>query len=674
MFLPRLLVLLFAPFAVVSAATAPAVTGATATPGADGAVTLNATVTANGALTSVVFEYGKSAPAYGKSAAGGFVSADGVAVPISATVTGLIGGRTYHFRVVASNDAGVTRTSDATFDVPAYTPALTILKATDVVADRATLRATITSNGTTGTALFQYTSDTTFGTPGEVTVQTIDGTEEALALSAPVSALERNKTYRFRLILRTASSDLPSNPETFLTNQIPIARADTFHLTRLRPTSVDVLKNDSDKDGAVDPLKVLSTSSAAKGIATPTADGLRVVYSPGSTFRGTDAFTYTITDGFPASTAAASVTIRSFGTLLAGNHGGILVDENGEAIGYFKITTTGTGTFSGSVRVNGVKESFAGAFGADGKFRGTIEIDGRSVPLALAATVSGDATTVDVDFDDGRWRAALHTSEASADLRAEHAGRYTVEFPSGTSTSDPASEGGDPAGSGWAVVKLGDDGVARVKGRLPDGRSFSTRGVFGVSSEGPVVTFFDDPRRTRVAAALRLDDAVTGTLGIVRDSGGSGDFSGGYTLQSTASGARYVPPADGKRAIEGDAGASGRRLTFSATGTDPAETFTRELRVSEDDEVDVVDRDSERLTVKIDRDSGRFTAWFTGSTENQRFKGTGVFIQGTSSAAAGRGAGVFKGENGTGKMTISAGGGTTTDSGTTDSATADPAR
>jgi hypothetical protein len=593
--------------------------------------------------------------AYGQRTAPVFLAAGAGATPVSASVSGLAGGSTYHFRAVATNDDGRTETADATFAVPAFAPVITLQRATNVVADRATLAATITSNGSTGTARFQYTDAANFAGPLLTSEErSVKSTDEAKEFSATVSALVRNQTYRFRLVFQpTTGAVIETVEQTFFTNQTPVAKADTFNLSTRRATSLDVLKNDSDKDG--DPRLVTQVGTAAKGVATPTVDGLRIVYEPGAAFRGTDGFTYTITDGFPAGTASATVTIRAFGTLLAGNHGGLIVDANGEAVGYFRVTTTETGAFTGSVRVGGGKESFSGAFGSDGKFRGSIEIDGRLVPVTLAATVDGTATSVAVDFDDGRWTAALRTTEASASERAAAAGRYTVEFPSGTSTSDAGNEGGNPAGSGWAALKLGADGAARVKGRLPDGRTFSTRGVLGIASTGPVVTFFDDPRHTRLSGTLSLDDAVAGTLQVVRDSGGDGPFAGGYTLQSTASGARYVPPADGKRVIEGAADASGRRLTFAVTGSNPAETFTRNLRLNEDDKVTVVDRDAEGLKVKIDRDSGRFTVSFTGATDDQHIKGTGVFIQGSSRMALGRGAGVFKGENGTGKITITAG-------------------
>jgi hypothetical protein len=77
--------------------------------------TLNGLVNANGAGTTVTFEYGLTT-AYGST-----VTADQSPVTgstdkaVSAGITGLTTGTTYHFRVVAQNTAGTTYGSDLTF-------------------------------------------------------------------------------------------------------------------------------------------------------------------------------------------------------------------------------------------------------------------------------------------------------------------------------------------------------------------------------------------------------------------------------------------------------------------------------------------------------------------------------------------------------------------------------
>ncbi len=78
--------------------------------------TLNASLNPNGAETTYQFEYGKTT-AYGTKvpvaakAAGSGLSA----LKVSEALSGLSGGATYHYRLVASNSIGTTNSADATF-------------------------------------------------------------------------------------------------------------------------------------------------------------------------------------------------------------------------------------------------------------------------------------------------------------------------------------------------------------------------------------------------------------------------------------------------------------------------------------------------------------------------------------------------------------------------------
>jgi Ca2+-binding RTX toxin-like protein len=81
---------------------------------------LNGTVTPNGSTTTYQFEYGKTtaygskAPVTPKSAGSGTT-----AVAVSQSISGLDPSTTYHFRLVASSEAGISNGKDATFATPA---------------------------------------------------------------------------------------------------------------------------------------------------------------------------------------------------------------------------------------------------------------------------------------------------------------------------------------------------------------------------------------------------------------------------------------------------------------------------------------------------------------------------------------------------------------------------
>jgi hypothetical protein len=77
--------------------------------------TLNGTVDANGASTTVSFEYGLTT-AYGTTVPGVPSPVTGTIVtPVSAAISGLIPNTIYHFRVIGTNIAGTTYGDDLTF-------------------------------------------------------------------------------------------------------------------------------------------------------------------------------------------------------------------------------------------------------------------------------------------------------------------------------------------------------------------------------------------------------------------------------------------------------------------------------------------------------------------------------------------------------------------------------
>jgi hypothetical protein len=85
-----------------------------------GGVTLSGFVDPrNSAISSCVFEYGAT-EGYGQSTSceGGPLTG-GAPIPVSADVTGLEPGATYHFRITAVGVAGTTHSTDAEFEVPA---------------------------------------------------------------------------------------------------------------------------------------------------------------------------------------------------------------------------------------------------------------------------------------------------------------------------------------------------------------------------------------------------------------------------------------------------------------------------------------------------------------------------------------------------------------------------
>ncbi|MFN4004804.1 MAG: DUF6701 domain-containing protein [Hylemonella sp.] len=108
---------------VITYPVGPAATTSPATAVTATAATLNGSVTPNDAATTVSFEYGPTT-AYGSTIAAtpATLAAGATASPVSAGLTGLLPGTTYHYRVVATSSAGTSYGADATFTtLPALT-------------------------------------------------------------------------------------------------------------------------------------------------------------------------------------------------------------------------------------------------------------------------------------------------------------------------------------------------------------------------------------------------------------------------------------------------------------------------------------------------------------------------------------------------------------------------
>src|SRR5436190_11846753 len=123
--------------------------------------TLNGAVDPNGRPTTWFFEYGTST-SYGsktpeKSAGSGTSSGS-----VSAALSSLARGRLYHFRLVATSDAGTTRGADRTFSTIGA-PAVVTGAATSIAPTSARLNGTVTPNGQATNWLFEYGTTSSHG-------------------------------------------------------------------------------------------------------------------------------------------------------------------------------------------------------------------------------------------------------------------------------------------------------------------------------------------------------------------------------------------------------------------------------------------------------------------------------------------------------------------------------
>jgi hypothetical protein len=95
-------------------ANVPNVTTGAAKNVGSGAATLTGKLNPGGRTTSYVFRYGKT-KAYGSATPARAAGAGAATVPVSFRLAGLKPGKTYHYRLIATNSAGTERGADRTF-------------------------------------------------------------------------------------------------------------------------------------------------------------------------------------------------------------------------------------------------------------------------------------------------------------------------------------------------------------------------------------------------------------------------------------------------------------------------------------------------------------------------------------------------------------------------------
>jgi len=102
-------------------------------------------------------------------------------------------------------------------------------------------------------------------------------------------------------------------------NTAPIAVNDAVEITSKALVEISVLANDSDAEN--DDLSIISVTPGAKGQVTISSSGT-IYYSPAKSFKSSDSFSYTISDGHNESTATVTISLTSSSANTSTNNGG----------------------------------------------------------------------------------------------------------------------------------------------------------------------------------------------------------------------------------------------------------------------------------------------------------------------------------------------------------------
>ena len=205
---------------IFATSAAPAAVTGSATNVTTSSATLNGTVDPNGRATAWYFEYGTST-SYGSKTSEHSAGSGGSAVPVTIGVSGLARGRVYHYRLVATSDAGTSRGADQTFSTVGA-PSVTTDAASSIAPTAARLNGRVTPNGAATSWYFEYGTTTRYGsrTP---TKNAGSGTNAA-KVSFSLTGLRRTTTYHYRLVAANGSGTTAGGDRSFSTSLAPAVR------------------------------------------------------------------------------------------------------------------------------------------------------------------------------------------------------------------------------------------------------------------------------------------------------------------------------------------------------------------------------------------------------------------------------------------------------------------
>jgi len=193
---------------------APSVTTNAATNVASYSATLNGTVNPHGLTATVYFQYGTTT-AYGQTTSSHAYNGNSTQT-VTANISGLTAGTTYHCRIVATNTHGTVHGADKIFTTlsPTGPPVAFTNPASFIASLSATLNASVDPHGLTTTVHFEYGTTTNYGST--TASQTKTGNTYQ-SIGANISGLTVSTTYHFRVVATNSAGTTHGTDRTFTT-------------------------------------------------------------------------------------------------------------------------------------------------------------------------------------------------------------------------------------------------------------------------------------------------------------------------------------------------------------------------------------------------------------------------------------------------------------------------
>ena len=219
--------------------------------------TLRGTVNPNGAAATAWFEYGLTA-SYGSLSGVINDSHPTLSFFPEIAVSNLLNATTYHYRLMASNSAGIQAGNDLTFTTLAGIPTVTTLVPTGGDATAMILNGSLVPNGANATARFEWGTTTNYG--NATPPQSLGDGVSQIRFNQAITGLITAATYHYRAVAMTSFATNYGADVSFMPLFSPVASG----LPEVWSSSV--AWGDYDNDGRLDIL-LNGFSDAGPGVS-----------------------------------------------------------------------------------------------------------------------------------------------------------------------------------------------------------------------------------------------------------------------------------------------------------------------------------------------------------------------------------------------------------------------
>jgi Concanavalin A-like lectin/glucanases superfamily len=175
--------------------------------------TVNGSVNPNGQDTTYYFQYGRDT-SYGQSTATVDAGSGASAVAVSANLSALAQGTTYHVQLVATNATSTTYGPDTTFATQ-QPPTVSTGQVTGVTPGSATLSGTLNPQGQKTSYYFEYGTTSSYG---QTTPTQVAGSGSSpVGVTANLTSLAPNTPYHAQLVATSSAGTVSGGDVTFTT-------------------------------------------------------------------------------------------------------------------------------------------------------------------------------------------------------------------------------------------------------------------------------------------------------------------------------------------------------------------------------------------------------------------------------------------------------------------------